>query len=60
MARCTFICDEVCQLLATGQWLSPGTPASSTNKTDSQDIAVLLKVALNIITLTLKSQFINA
>jgi hypothetical protein len=37
----------------TGQWFSPGTPVSSTNKTDSHDIPVteiLLKVALNIIT----------
>ena len=33
--------------------MSPGTPVSSTNKTDSHDIAkLLLKVALNTITLT--------
>jgi hypothetical protein len=32
----------------------PGTPVSSTNKTDHLDIAeILLKVALNTITLTL-------
>ena len=31
------LCDKVCQLLATGQWLSPGTPVSSTNKTDHHD-----------------------
>jgi hypothetical protein len=36
--------------LATGWWFSPGTPVSSTNKTDRQDIVViLLKVALNTI-----------
>jgi hypothetical protein len=32
---------------------SPGTPVSSTNKTDCHDITeILLKVALNTITLT--------
>jgi hypothetical protein len=36
-----------------GQWFSPGTPVSSTNKTDCHDITeILLKVALNTITLT--------
>jgi hypothetical protein len=36
------------QLLAHGRWFSPGTPASSTTKTDRHDIAeILLKVALN-------------
>jgi hypothetical protein len=35
-------------LLAHGRWFSPGTPASSTTKTDRHDIAeILLKVALN-------------
>jgi hypothetical protein len=34
-------------LLAHGGWFSPGTPASSTTKTGSHDIAeILLKVAL--------------
>jgi hypothetical protein len=34
------------------QWFSLGTPVSSTNKTDHNDIAeILLKVALNTITL---------
>ena len=42
--------DKVCQL----RWFSPGTPVSSTHKTDSHDIAeILLKVALNTVTLTL-------
>jgi hypothetical protein len=38
------------QLLAHGQWFSPGTPASSTTKTGRHDIQnvaeILLKVAL--------------
>jgi len=39
--------------LATGWWFSPGTPVSSTNKTDRHDITeMLLKVALNTITQT--------
>jgi hypothetical protein len=37
----------------TGQWFSPGTPVSSTNKTDCHDITeILLKVALNTINQT--------
>jgi hypothetical protein len=38
MMRCNrynIICDKVCRWLATGRWLSPGTPVSSTNKTDN-------------------------
>ena len=36
------------------QWFSPGTPVSSTNKTDRHDITeILLKEVLNTITLTL-------
>jgi hypothetical protein len=39
---------KVYQLLAHGRWFSPGTPASSTNKTGRHNIAeILLKVALN-------------
>jgi hypothetical protein len=46
----TTLCDKVCQWLGTGQWFSPGTPVSSTNKTDHHDIAkILLKVALSTI-----------
>ena len=42
--------NKVYQLLAHGQWFSPGTPASSTNKTGRHDIAeILLKVALSTI-----------
>jgi hypothetical protein len=54
-ARCTTLCDEVCQWLATGQWFSPGPPVSSTNKTDRHNIAeILLKLALNTIKQTNK------
>ena len=50
----TTLCDKVCQWFATGRWFSLGTPVSSTNKTDYHDITeILLKVALNTITLTL-------
>ena len=45
------LCDIVCQWLEIGRWFSIGTPVSSTNKTESRDIAeILLKVALNTIT----------
>jgi hypothetical protein len=44
----TALCDKVCLWLAADRWLCPDTPVSSTNKTDSQDIAeIVLKVALN-------------
>ena len=51
--RCGFGPDfvnykKVYQLLAHGRWFSPGTPASSTTKTNRLEIAeILLKVALN-------------
>ena len=49
----TTLCDKVCQWLTTGRWFSPGTPVSSTTKTDCHDIAeILLKVALNTINQT--------
>ena len=35
-ARCTTLCDKVCQWLATDQWFSSGPPVFSTNKTDHQ------------------------
>ena len=42
--------DKVYQLLAHCRYFSPGTPVSSTTKTDHHDIAeILLKVALNTI-----------
>ena len=53
--RCTTF--KVCQWLAAGQWFSPGTPVSFTNKTDHQDInEILLKVVLNTIKPTKPSQ----
>jgi hypothetical protein len=49
-ARCTILCDKVCQWFATGWWFSPGPTVSSINKTDRHDITeILLKVALNTI-----------
>ena len=36
------LCDKVCQRHATGLWFSPGTPVSSTNKTDCHDITEIL------------------
>jgi hypothetical protein len=45
----------VCRWLVTGWWFSPGTPVSSTKKTDCHDISeILLKVALNIINTPLR------
>jgi hypothetical protein len=50
---------KVCQWLATGRWFSPGTPVSSTNKTDRHDITeILLKMALNTINQTIYLGFI--
>jgi hypothetical protein len=47
------IFSMVGQLLAIGLWFSPGTPVSSTNKTDLHDITeILLKVALSTINQT--------
>jgi len=41
-----------------GRWFSPGTPMSSTSKTDRHDITeILLKVALHPITLTPTSSY---
>jgi hypothetical protein len=50
----TTIGDKVCPWLAAGQWFSPGTLVSSTNKTDCHDITeILLKVVINTINLTI-------
>ena len=46
------LCYKVCQWLVVGWWFSPGTPVSSTNKTDRHDVAeILLKVVINTLTL---------
>ena len=59
-ARCTTLCNKVCQWLATGRWFSPGTPVSSTNKTDCHDITeILLKMALNTIKQTNGGQVVK-
>ena len=48
----TTLCDKGCQWFAAGRF-SPGTPVSSTNKTDRHDITeLLLKVVLNTINQT--------
>ena len=40
---------KVCQWLEAGRWFSPGTPVTSTNKTDHHDITeILLKEALSM------------
>ena len=47
----TTLCNKGCQCL----WFSPGTPVSSTNKTDRHDIReILVKLALNTINQTIK------
>ena len=52
--------DKVYQLLAHGQWFSPGTPASSTTKTGRHDVAeILLKVALNTMNQIKTSKYID-
>jgi hypothetical protein len=57
----TTLCDEVCQWLAAGRWFSPGPPVSSINKSARHDIAeILLKVTLNIITVTLNTHLFIA
>jgi hypothetical protein len=44
----------------TGRWFSPGTPVSSTNKTDHHYITeILLKVALNTINQTNKQKIFD-
>jgi hypothetical protein len=56
-ARCTTLCDKVCQWLATVLWFSAGPPVSSTNKSDRRDITeILLKVALN----TIKQTYVSS
>ena len=50
----TTLCCNICLCPAAGRLFSPGTPVSSTNKTDRHDITeILLKMAFTTITLTL-------
>ena len=50
----TTLCHKVCQSIVAGWRFSLGTPILSTNKTDCHNMTkILLKVALNTITLTL-------
>ena len=46
-ARCTTLCDKVCQWLGTGRWFSPGPPVSSTNKTDCHNIVLKFNIEYN-------------
>ena len=56
----TKLCDKVFQRPATGWWyISPVNPVFSSNKADRHDIVeILLKVAINIITLIHTRQLI--
>jgi len=46
-----YVIKYVSDFWQAGEWFSPGTPVSSTNKTNRHSITeILLKVALNIIT----------
>jgi hypothetical protein len=48
---CSFL-DTAGIFLITGQWFSSGTPISSNNKTDRNDITeILMKMALNTLSL---------
>jgi hypothetical protein len=51
------LCNKVCQWLAASWWFYPGTPVSFTNKTDHDISEILLKLALNTLTLTLISLY---
>ena len=49
----TTLFDKVCHWLVTSRWFSPGTPVSSTYKTDGHDITeILSKLTLNSISLS--------
>jgi len=51
------LCDKVCQWLTAGLWFSPGTPVSSTNKTDRHNITeILFKVGLSTVTFSFPSE----
>ena len=53
-----YVIKYVSDFWQAGQWFSPGTPVSSTNKTDRHNIAeILLKVALNTIHLDINTWF---
>jgi hypothetical protein len=44
----TTVCNKVCQWPTAGRWFSPGTPVSSTNKTDSHNITEIQIVLLSV------------
>jgi hypothetical protein len=43
-AKCTTLCDKVCQWLATGRWFSPGPPISLTDKFEGSWYPILCYV----------------
>jgi hypothetical protein len=45
----TTLCDKVCQSLAAVRWFSPGTPVSSTNKTDLHDVTEIWVIGTDCI-----------
>ena len=51
--------DKVCQWLTAVQWFSPGTPVSSTNKTDRHITEMLMKVVLSTINLNYNMLYIR-
>ena len=53
------LCDNFFQWLATCWWFSPGTPVSTTSKTDHNITEKLLKVALNTITANPFNSYLN-
>jgi hypothetical protein len=40
--------EKVCQLLALGRWYSPGTPASSTTKTNLQLLIMVSIIGIHV------------
>ena len=57
-ARCTTLCDKVCQWHATGRWFSPGPSVPSTNKTDKQTNDIN-KISHSIILIVCFNTFIH-
>ena len=53
----TTLCNKVCQWLSTGQWFSPGTLVSSTNKTDCHDIIEILLKMTNVNNIIVAARF---
>jgi hypothetical protein len=52
------IYDKVCQWLEAGQWFSPGTLVSSTNKTDCHDLTEIVESGVLLRTSPIKDESI--